>query len=81
MRDFLKLLEGMAIFGLLIWFIIWYVKMHFNPRYCLFFWLFTFSMICICVFYEPGPQFEIDPRTGYEIWQEKMKNYDAQRGY
>lgn len=78
----LRLLEGLIIFYLAFMFIKWYVKGHFG-KYFILFWAWT--IFSIFHYYSEkqrlNEKYASDPRSGYEIWQDNMKNYDAVRGY
>ena len=76
----LKVLEGFILFYLLFVFIKWFVKGHFG-KYFILFW--ANSIICVIIFYNHQQKMkdERDPRSGYQIWKENMKDYDAERGY
>jgi hypothetical protein len=78
----LKVLEGLILFYLLFIFLKWYVKGHFG-KYFIFFWAWTIFSFFV---YQSeskriNEKYASDPRSGYEIWQENMKGYDAVRGY
>lgn len=81
MRGLFSFLSGLYLFYLFFLFIGWYIKGHFG-KYFLFFWVSTILSIFI---YKYG-QYKIfkedfDSRSAQEIWDERMKNYDAVRGY
>lgn len=77
-----NVLSGFIMFFMLFLFIKWYIKGHFDKKWFWAFWAFTiFTIINYNTHHNPPPGFESDPRSGQEIWNENMKNYDAQRGY
>ena len=44
----------------------------------IFFWIATIYGVCSCVFHEPEHS-RYDDMSGYEIWNENMKNYEANK--
>jgi len=78
---FLKFLSGLYLIYLAFYFLYWYIKMHFHPKWFWVFWIWTFLAIYLNYDHRRKSKAERDPRSGYEIWQENMKNYDAVRGY
>lgn len=76
----LKVLEGFILFYLLFIVIRWYVKGHFG-KYFILFWAYSIFCIVLFTIEKQKMKDDQDPRSGYQIWQENMKNYDAERGY
>jgi hypothetical protein len=77
-----RLLEGFILFYLLFAFIKWYITGHFG-KYAVLFWAFTIScFICYPIVKQHHEaKYASDYRSGQEIWNENMKNYDPVRGY
>ena len=80
MRAFLNFLSGLFLFYLVYVALKWYIKGHFGKHF-IFFWLYSFFAIFMYFKHQQQIKSEYDPRSGQEIWEENMKNYDAVRGY
>lgn len=80
MRDLFSFLSGLYLFYLFFLLIGWYVKGHFG-KYFILFWAFTIFMTFYYLNHQNKAKTEYDSRSGYEIWNEKMKNYDPVKGY
>ncbi len=77
---FLKFLSGLYLIYLAFYFLFWYCKMHFHPKWFWAFWIY--SALTICMYYnQKKTEDKYESRSGYELWQEKMKDYDVVRRY
>lgn len=68
---FLRFLGNIALIYLAFYFLFWYIKMHFNPKWFWIFWLNTIiSIIMLINSRQPDPERErIDRMTGAEYWE------------
>ena len=78
MKKIWQLLSGIYLFYIAFLFITWYVKMHFHPKWFWIFWIYT--AIVIVAWLNHNYVMELmygknDTRSGYEIWNENMRNY------
>lgn len=80
----IKVIEGLAIFAIVFWFMKWYIKGHFG-KHALFFWIWSISVLVMAIHdnnRRNREQMEYEKMgTGAEIWKERMKTYDVERGY
>lgn len=76
----LNFISGIFLFYLFFSFLKWYVKGHFG-KYFILFWAYTILTIYFWSYKKDQYKKEQDPRSGYEIWNENMDNYDPARGY
>lgn len=69
---FLRFLGNIALIGLAFYFLYWYIKMHFHPKWFWAFWLNTFISIGMYISHNrPDPERErIERMTGDEYWEE-----------
>lgn len=72
MRGLFSFLSGLYLFYLFFLLIGWYVKGHFG-KYFILFWAFTIFMTFYYLNYQNQVKTKYDSRSGYEIWNEKMK--------
>ena len=68
-------------------FLKWYIKGHFSKHF-IFFWAFTIMSIIVFKYESDRLDREYQEywdnygsKSGTELWNEKMKDYDAVRGY
>ena len=80
MRGFFNFLSGIFLFYLLFLFLRWYIKGHFG-KYFIFFWAYTIFTIFFYLYKQQEHKKESNPKSGYEVWQDNMKDYDAEKGY
>jgi hypothetical protein len=82
-----KFITGVLLLYYFFMFILWYIKGHFSKNF-IFFWAFSIVGFFICK-YEHNRienkyqeyQSKYGNKSGYELWNENMKDYDAVRGY
>lgn len=82
-----RVLTGALLLYYFYLFIVWYIKGHFG-KYFIFFWGWTILSAFIFI-YEKNKsereweeyQMKYGNKSGYELWNENMKDYDATRGY
>ena len=79
LNGILRFAEGLFLFGLAIYFAVFYIKGHFGKHWYLF-WGLTIFLVCYKYQHDHSNE-DNDKRPGYVIWEEKMRNYDAVRGY
>jgi uncharacterized membrane protein len=70
MKGFLRVLEGIALFGFAFLFLRWFIKGLFG-KYFILFWLWLFLAIGIYVLNQNRVEESYDHRTGAEVWKEK----------
>lgn len=83
----ISFISSILLFYYLYLFIVWYIKGHFS-KYFIFFWICTISSAIFLVYdhnrsereYQEY-QLKYGSKSGYELWNENMKDYDAVRGY
>ena len=67
--SFFRFLEGVTLIGLAFWFLGWYIKMHFNPKW---FWLFWINTIMsISMYCTHASNLEKNTKKRNDIWDEK----------
>lgn len=80
MRALFNFLSGLYLFYLFFLLIGWYIKGHFG-KYFILFWACTIFSICFWYYKTEQYKAQYDSRSGQEIWNENMKNYNPVRGY
>ena len=82
-----RVISNLLLIYYFILFLVWYVKGHFG-KYFIFFWTWTALSISIYFYQKHKIERENEEymrkwgnKSGQEIWNENMKDYDPVRGY
>jgi hypothetical protein len=78
MRKLWHVLSGLYLFYIAFLFLGWYIKMHFHPKWFWAFWIYSIIVIvayCNHSYIHDLQYGKDNTRSGYEIWNENMRNY------